>query len=69
MAKRPKTIQRPECGGTAALETRTDMVEYKGTAASRKARPGASAGVIQGGRVVARRTTAARLRSSRRRGR
>ena len=30
MAKRPKTIQCPERGGTAALETRTDMVEYKG---------------------------------------
>jgi len=176
MAKRPKTIQCPECGGTAALDTRRDMVEYKGhkapvrvaghwcqkcgeavfegdalekreraflelrakvegvlsprhvatirerlklsqrragellgggprafqkyesggqqvsvpmanllrllekdprrlgeisqgTAASRKARPGASAGAIQGGRVVARRTTTARLQSSRRRGR
>ena len=30
MAKAPKSIQCPECGGTAIFEVRTDTVEYKG---------------------------------------
>ena len=30
MAQAPKSIQCPECGGTAIFEARTDTVEYKG---------------------------------------
>jgi hypothetical protein len=36
MAKAPKSIHCPECGGTAIFETRTDAVEYQGHTAAVK---------------------------------